>query len=260
MLRLTSCAVRSLNSEQIRKSLIFSQFAQKCLITPIVDNRSMRTSAVLNKEVEKTAIEMPEYNFVQKMYKKFFRGIPNSKLKASGYILLTHCVQLQNLEKFFRVFDMPDTFNSWFLVTELHIWMLSARLMTEGEYGRTTRNAIIEALWQDCDQRAKSISDLPSSIRTKQILDISEQFQAALFVYDEGLVGGDKELANALWRRFFLSQRESEEKQVPDMEKVALLVDYIRRTMQHLDNTDAVELIIQARVNWLDLHESIKDL
>ena len=44
------------------------------------------------------------------------------------------------------------------------------------------------------------------------------------------------------------------------MEKVALLVDYIRRTMQHLDNTDAVELIIQARVNWLDLHESIKDL
>ena len=39
-------------------------------------------------------------------------------------------------------------------------------------------------------------------------------FQAALFVYDEGLLGGDKELANALWRRFFLSMRDSEEKQV----------------------------------------------
>ena len=24
-----------------------------------------------------------------------------------------------------RTFDMPDTFYSWFLVTELHVWMLS---------------------------------------------------------------------------------------------------------------------------------------
>ncbi len=38
--------------------------------------------------------------------------------------------------------------------------------------------------------------------------------QAALFVYDEGLLGSDQELANALWRRFFLSMRDSEEKQV----------------------------------------------
>ena len=33
-------------------------------------------------------------------------------------------------------------------------------------------------------------------------------------MYDEGLVGGDKELANALWRRFFLSMRDDEEDQV----------------------------------------------
>ena len=32
----------------------------------------------------------------------FDRGIPKSKLKASGYILLTHCVQKTDLEKFFR--------------------------------------------------------------------------------------------------------------------------------------------------------------
>lgn len=223
-------------------------------------SHSLHTSRLLPcKQTEKQTdeLQMPQDNFVQKLYRKFFRGIPKSKLKASGYILLTHCVQKTDLEKFFRVFNMPDTFYSWFLVSELHVWMLSTRLMNEGEYGRSTRNAMVEALWQDCDQRAKSIGDMAASARSKQILSISEEFQAALFVYDEGLVGGDKELANALWRRFFLSMQDDEEKQIPDMEKLALLVDYVRRTMEYLDNTDAVTLLIKAQVEWKDLNETI---
>ena len=34
--------------------------------------------------------------------------------------------------------------------------------------------------------------------------------QASLFIYDEGLIGGDKELANALWRRFFSKDIENQ--------------------------------------------------
>ena len=45
--------------------------------------------------------------------------------------------------------------------------------------------------------------------------------------------------------------------QVPDMEKIALLVDYVRRTMNHLDNTDAVTLLMKGRVSWLQLNENI---
>ena len=33
------------------------------------------------------------------------------------------------MKEFMEAFDMPDTFFSWFLVTELHIWLLGARLM-----------------------------------------------------------------------------------------------------------------------------------
>jgi cytochrome b pre-mRNA-processing protein 3 len=220
--------------------------------------RSIHSNSLLRDKVdEKQPLELTADNFVTRLYKKIFRGVPKSKLKASGYILLTHCVQLTQLDKFFRVFDMPDTFYSWFLVTELHVWMLCARLMNEGDYGRIVRNSVVEALWQDCDQRAKSIGDMASSARSKQILQISEEFQAALFVYDEGLLGSDQELANALWRRFFLSMRDSEEKQVPDMEKVALLVDYVRRTMATLDNTDAVTLLMKGQVSWVPLNETI---
>jgi len=262
MNKIIVASTRILNSEL--KNRFYN--SQLCLRTKLnsfpVTYHGFHTSSLFfkteeAKPPEKKEIAIPEDNIVQKLYRKVFSGVPKSKLKASGYILLTYCAQKQNLEDFFRVFGMPDTFYSWFLVTELHVWMLSCRLMEEGDYGRQTRNAIVEALWLDCDLRAKSIGDMPASMRSKQITSISEEFQAALFVYDEGLLAGDKELANALWRRFFLSMRDNEENQTPDMEKIALLVKYVRATMLKLDNTEGFELIIRAQVDWLPLEETL---
>lgn len=54
-------------------------------------------------------------------------------------------------------FALPDTFNSWFLVTELHIWMLMVRTMEEGDDGRYIRNCIVAALWEDTRQKIKNI-------------------------------------------------------------------------------------------------------
>ena len=50
---------------------------------------------------------------------------PNIQKKISNYLAL----QAIDLKEFMKAFDMPDTFFSWFLVTELHIWLLGARLM-----------------------------------------------------------------------------------------------------------------------------------
>ena len=134
------------------------------------------------------------------------------------------------------------------------------------------RNSMVEALWADCENRAKAIGDLaarldtkylwmilflsskPFSLRSKYIAEISEQFQASLFVYDEGIVGNDIQLANALWRRFFLSMRDvdegSEEGKLPDPEKLELLVRYVRRTASYLDSKDAMEIIVKQQISW----------
>jgi len=246
--RLPHCTLRMVNNAHLTKAVVLPSLSQKYFRFNADDCNTFHTCTI--RYEKKPSIQLGEENIVQRIYKKFFRGIPQSKLRASGFILLSHCSQLQQLEKFFREFDMPDSFYSWFLVTELHVWMLASRLMEEGDYGREVRNAMVEALWQDCETRAKSIGDLAASVRSQQIIDMSEEFQAALFVYDEGLLSGDKELANALWRRFFLSMKEDEEKQAPDMEKVALLVDYVRRNMQHLDNTDPFKLIVKNEITW----------
>jgi len=209
------------------------------------------------KEKEKKPLELVNDNLVTRIYKKIFSGVPMSKLKASGYILVTHCTQGIDVLGFFKTFNMPDTFYSWFLVAELHVWLLGARLMAEGDSGRVVRNSMVEALWMDCDNRAKAIGDMATSVRTKHIAGIAEEFQAALFIYDEGILGNDMELANALWRRFFLSMREVEHEQtpLPDPEKMLLLVNYVRRVAHYLDNSDAVDIIVKTEITWPSLIE-----
>lgn len=49
---------------------------------------------------------------------------------------------------------MPDTFYSWFLVLELHVWIVLVRLMAESEEGRLVRNTIIEAMWNDVNKKS----------------------------------------------------------------------------------------------------------
>jgi len=71
---------------------------------------------------------------------------------------------------------MPDTFFSWFLVTELYVWMLMARVMNEGENGRLVRNAIVEAMWQDVDYRSKQLGVLNYSITIKLFNLITPSF------------------------------------------------------------------------------------
>lgn len=53
--------------------------------------------------------------------------------------------------------EMPDTFNSWFLVTELHVWMLMVKAMEIGGDGRLIRNYIVEAMWEDVSTKGKKL-------------------------------------------------------------------------------------------------------
>ena len=52
---------------------------------------------------------------------------------------------------------MDDTFHSWFVVRSLHVWMLMARLMNEGEEGRLIGNAVVAAMWDEVDAKSKQL-------------------------------------------------------------------------------------------------------
>ncbi|XP_055531306.1 ubiquinol-cytochrome-c reductase complex assembly factor 1-like isoform X4 [Wyeomyia smithii] len=189
-----------------------------------------------------------------KRFIKTMGWLDNSKvrLRMSSCYLYESVADCVNYNEFFTYFNMPNSFSTWFLITELHVWMLLVRAMAEGPEkdaaGRFMRNCIVETMWNDVTTRVKQLAaDNPSAVRP-QIQLLSEQFQATLMAYDEGISSDDKVLSGALWRRFFSSRCE-------DYEHLELLVKYVRRQMEMLDKTDRYNFAIKPTVKWLPLIE-----
>ncbi|VEN57338.1 unnamed protein product [Callosobruchus maculatus] len=104
-------------------------------------------------------LEATDIQILKGAYLNFskFAVLLDNKLKATGYFIYEAIADNLDYVSFFEQYDLPDTFYSWFVVTELHIWMLSVRSMAQGDEGRFLRNCIIEALWNDVAQRAKKL-------------------------------------------------------------------------------------------------------
>ncbi|KAF6212731.1 hypothetical protein GE061_010439 [Apolygus lucorum] len=79
------------------------------------------------------------------------------KLRIAGFKLYESIADQIDYAAFMTKLELPDTFSSWFMVTELHVWMLMARLMANPYEGRTLRNFIVEALWKDVTTRSKKL-------------------------------------------------------------------------------------------------------
>nr|XP_047902389.1 ubiquinol-cytochrome-c reductase complex assembly factor 1-like isoform X2 [Anser cygnoides] len=76
-----------------------------------------------------------------------------------------------------------------------------------------------------------------------------ENFYAALFGYDEGILSDDHVLAAALWRNLFNRNCE-------DPRHLELLVEYVRKQVQHLDALSGEDLLLTGEVSWRPLVEN----
>ncbi|XP_066583453.1 ubiquinol-cytochrome-c reductase complex assembly factor 1 [Prorops nasuta] len=216
-----------------------------CYVSPLIKNKFIHLgltspASYINGSIIKNAIK--KIGTSNRLLK--YRMLNNSNL------IYENVVDTLNYDLFFKEFNMPDTFNSWFLITELHIWMIMCRYMAEGKNGQYIRNAIVQKMWTDLKNRVDKLGTITSSKKNKQIMQIGEQFQAAIIGYDEAILSNDMVLAGALWRRFFLSECNNPQ-------HIEMLVLYVRKQMQMLDKIPPDEILDQRSVNWLPL-EKIK--
>lgn len=152
------------------------------------------------------------------------------------------CTDKLPIANYFEAFKLPDTVFSFFLVTQLHVWMCQVRSMQEGPEGRRLRNSIMENLWQDLDTRLSRI-DVVQRERKPLLTDLLFHFQSAMFAYDEGLLTDDKTLANAIWRTLY-------SKQPIDPMTLELVVRYIRAQIDHLRSIGRHEWCTSGKFNW----------
>ena len=134
------------------------------------------------------------------------------------------------------------------------------------------------------DERAKKVADMDRSSRLNVVWDLAEEFkvkiltkysyigvnnffhnkkklltpnykstiifQFAMLIYDLGLAGSDVDMANSIWRRFFLGKED------PDVEKIELLVKYVRKTVASLDQIKIEDLYSMepgSALSWPDI-------
>ena len=50
---------------------------------------------------------------------------------------------------------LPDTFQSWFLVAHLHVWLCLVRLKREGKDGSLVIREVVTTFWHDVEQRMR---------------------------------------------------------------------------------------------------------
>ncbi|XP_022170157.1 ubiquinol-cytochrome-c reductase complex assembly factor 1 isoform X1 [Myzus persicae] len=167
-----------------------------------------------------------------------------SKYEANSWILYEKLVDQIPFDQIMIKLDLPDTFNSWFIITELHLWMIFVRFMHEGTQGTMIRNFIMEALWNDVEFRSKKLATVNADVRHRQIKELSDQLRGALVGYDEGWLTNDMVLASMVWRRVF-------NKECNDPEKIELVVKYIRKQMSILQLQTFDSLFTKKDVKWI---------
>ncbi|KAF6089743.1 ubiquinol-cytochrome c reductase complex assembly factor 1 [Phyllostomus discolor] len=143
--------------------------------------------------------------------------------------------------------QMPDTFNSWFLITLLHVWMCLVRMKQEGRTGKYMCRIIVHFMWEDVEQRGRVMGVNPYILK-KNMMIMTNNFYAAILGYDEGLLSDDHGLAAALWRMFFNQKCE-------DPRQLELLVEYVRKQIQYLDSMNGEDLLLTGEVSWRPLVE-----
>ncbi|KAF9049073.1 hypothetical protein BJ165DRAFT_1343726 [Panaeolus papilionaceus] len=131
--------------------------------------------------------------------------------------------------------SLPPTFQSWFTVTNLHIWLLTVRLRAlPAEHARFYHQALIDHFFLDIEDKIRTVlqppsepthpytaetdfyvnpnaprnadgkktkrSRAPDRIVTRQMKIFKEQWMGMGLSLDLGLVTSDMELAGAIWR------------------------------------------------------------
>uniref|UniRef100_A0A663NBG3 Ubiquinol-cytochrome c reductase complex assembly factor 1 n=1 Tax=Athene cunicularia TaxID=194338 RepID=A0A663NBG3_ATHCN len=162
------------------------------------------------------------------------------KIKVAALRMYTCCVEKTDYEEFFNRCQMPDTLNSWFLVAQLHVWMCLLRMKQEGRTGKYMCRYIVHCMWEDVEQRGK-VMGINSVVLKEDLRTMVENFYAALFGYDEGILSDDHVLAAALWRNLF-------NKNCEDPRHLELLVEYVRKQVQHLDALSGEDLLLTGEV------------
>eukprot|EP00042_Codosiga_hollandica_P058369 m.878705 g.878705 ORF g.878705 m.878705 type:complete len:275 (-) comp59838_c0_seq5:62-886(-) len=168
-------------------------------------------------------------------------------IESRGQVLRRSAEQLYNAcpnpSQIYALCSLPDTFQSWFLVMHLHVWMCMVRLKSEGSDGAKAYKQLVALMWHDVQYRMKLAGVNDSSIVKHSLRELVDSFYGLTFAYDEGIMKDDHVLATALWRNMF--HHAPDKSTASD---IAALVAYVRRELHSLEQQDSEAILTEGKI------------
>jgi hypothetical protein len=186
----------------------------------------------------------------KKWYNFIFKGLMNKKsvMNLNAQALMIHITkQVEAMS--WESLDLPDTFNTWFQLTVLHIWMIIVRcrsLAVEDPRGVTLLETQLASLfWEEVEQEIMLIGETSNPLIVGKNRNLMlKYYMGALVAYDESILDGDAILADAIWRNIF-----GQDRSITSLENIDKLVEYVRRETHNLE-TNTQPLLEEGFVAW----------
>jgi Ubiquinol-cytochrome C chaperone len=100
---------------------------------------------------------------------------------------------------------LPPTFQTWFQVTLLHVYLLTVRFRAlPVPLGRTYTQELINHVFIDAEERIRGPYNVHQGSLIKGYMrDMLHQYHGGVTALDQGIVSSDAVLAAAVWRNLF---------------------------------------------------------
>ena len=121
--------------------------------------------------------------------------------------LYDRCAERAHVERNFWYGDcaLPETYQSWFQITNLHVYLLLVRFRAfDKAANKTYSQELINHFFIDAESRMRDRFGVQTSRLVKGYMrDMHMQHRGSILGYDEGLATNDATLAQALWRNIW---------------------------------------------------------
>lgn len=98
---------------------------------------------------------------------------------------------------------IPRNFQSWFSLTQLHVWMYQTRLRNEGKSGQVLHAGLVDHFTTDIEMKLWKAGISNVRVYDRHLHELLSFHYGCVLAYDEGYESGDCILASALWRYVF---------------------------------------------------------
>jgi len=121
--------------------------------------------------------------------------------------LYDRCAERAHVERNFWYGDcaLPETYQSWFQITNLHVYLLLTRFRAFDKAAhKTYSQELVNHFFIDAESRMRDRFGVQTSRLVKGYMrDMHMQHRGSILGFDEGLATGDARLAQAVWRNIW---------------------------------------------------------